>query len=71
MFYDVTLLTGADVKTFQGSVEKELVSGEKEHSVWVCVTQTENSAVYPPHMDEDAVPSLILWIVIFADQKRA
>ena len=39
MFYDVTLLTGADVKTFQGESGKKPSSGEKElaHQGCVCV----------------------------------
>ena len=39
MFYDVTLLTGADVKTFQGESGKKPASGEKElaHQGCVCV----------------------------------
>lgn len=40
MFYDVTLLTGADVKTFQGSMEEKSLHQEKKeqaHLPCVCV----------------------------------
>lgn len=67
MFYDVTLLTGADVKTFRrgGGCEKP-ASGEKELSyqecAWVPVSvsahgfggaERENAAVYVLHINED------------------
>ena len=62
MFYDVTLLTGADVKTFQGRAEKSLHQEKKSNPikcvharVCVCVegVQTEISAAYLQHMNED------------------
>lgn len=40
MFYDVTLLTGADIKTFQERVEKSLHQEKKSwpiKGVFVCV----------------------------------
>lgn len=43
MFYDVTLLTGADVKTFRGESGKKPASGEKELAYQGCMSMNPNA----------------------------